>query len=534
MAKFSIRNITGGSVTLPQPYDVLLPAGRGVVVEDTEANILAYLGGPAQILGTLRIEAVSSGNPVTDLTDPVPDFQIAVMRRYARTTGNDDGNGSAADPYRSFQRLIRDAPEALAAGGRFIGNCKDLGTETLPLGYQFPEMPSPAYSYPLDSTIPYYFMANAVTIQAELQLVTSLPVADAKITVADAPVITDHPASKHTIVTVAARASWTPGLLKGKQFFRTIGGFVTTCTINDNSTTQLFLDNSLANVPALVAGEEFHIGEPSFFLEAPAGAIDGPHGFNTAAIQCNAATSINFQGVGFRSSDPFNTAFGVQNGNRVIFEACDIDGIFACNIANELGFYATRVRLGTDLEPSPMIAQRSFMDTWFFQYMVSPPIHTFINCSFDTCVTIANPVFVGSDPQHNWGFLNVLFRDSQGDAVRAQGGSIWYFENVLIKGALGRGIVPEVGNPYVELTNVQFDGNAGLDVDADDGAKVQVHDVVTGTSPAGGSMQSGALASRTWADFYANAPVGQEFDLVGMNAGALLATGTGTRIFQKA
>ena len=68
--KISIHNISGAPVTLPSPYRGLLPAGEQVIVADTEANVLANLGGAASVSGILRLSEVPDVQGSSDLPDP--------------------------------------------------------------------------------------------------------------------------------------------------------------------------------------------------------------------------------------------------------------------------------------------------------------------------------------------------------------------------------------------------------------------------------------------------------------------------------
>lgn len=97
MAKFSIRNITAGSVTLPFPYNVLLPPGKSVVVADTEANILANLGGPAAVLGVVRVEEVAESSIVTQLPVSADDVAAAFVYRPGATDADAPGGNVYTD-----------------------------------------------------------------------------------------------------------------------------------------------------------------------------------------------------------------------------------------------------------------------------------------------------------------------------------------------------------------------------------------------------------------------------------------------------
>jgi hypothetical protein len=64
MEKSSIRNITGGGITLPSPYSGTLPPGKGVIVEGDPDEVTTNLGGADSINGILQVSAAGATEPL--------------------------------------------------------------------------------------------------------------------------------------------------------------------------------------------------------------------------------------------------------------------------------------------------------------------------------------------------------------------------------------------------------------------------------------------------------------------------------------
>src|SRR5262249_5826251 len=67
---------------------------------------------------------------------------------FARQTGDDStGDGSSLNPYRTFQRAIRDVPPLISPGNQFDVDVTGLGLEVFPSGYQVPQIQSSSLMY---------------------------------------------------------------------------------------------------------------------------------------------------------------------------------------------------------------------------------------------------------------------------------------------------------------------------------------------------------------------------------------------------
>jgi hypothetical protein len=107
-------------------------------------------------------------------------------------------------------------------------------------------------------------------------------------------------------------------------------------------------------------------------------------------------------------------------------------------------------------------------------------------------------------------------------AIYAHGGGGYALNNVEIDGSSADAVFVD-GPLDVQLINVGGTGNGGIGVHATNGAQVRV-DATTTVTGAGGNVKSGSLVAAAYAAL-------QQYDLVGMNAGATAAHSTGSRIF---
>jgi hypothetical protein len=86
-----ITNISGAAISLPYPYYGVLGPGHGIVFADTEANIVANLGGAEVIDGLFKLTAVPGAgiNPIsTQQNPPVNVAQITGQLPISQTDGN--------------------------------------------------------------------------------------------------------------------------------------------------------------------------------------------------------------------------------------------------------------------------------------------------------------------------------------------------------------------------------------------------------------------------------------------------------------
>jgi hypothetical protein len=448
---------------------------------------------------------------------PVPVAEVVI---FARLTGNDvTGDGTIGNPYRTFFRAIQDVPNIILGGVHYVVDPTGIGVETLPRGYQFPVIASPAarFAYVQTPAFPYYFVNNGVTIRAAPQLLTGIPPADAVVSAGDGGVISTDPATSLATLTIAApRASWAANALRGRHVIRTAVGFQnSTCCIAGSDATHLFLCNTAARFNGgngalvLAAGEVLQIVEPSVTFQAPAPAVSA---LPTGAIQCSNVSSINFQGIHFKCSDnPAVVGLYVQNTPNPFFELCVIDGLVSASIAAQIALHSTTIRLRAACTSSSFTAFESvFLNAGLF---LDGPIMDLFDCALIGCAPVSNDSFIGNIPSPNFGIQNVSIDTSTGDGIRCVGNAAIFILNVTVTNSVGDGlhVVGNTNNAIV--TNLTGTGNGGSGVHIQDGGVVRVTDNATLISGVGGDMIVGTLPARTWADFRGNVPTFNQYDL---------------------
>lgn len=453
---------------------------------------------------------------------PTPPFDLTTTTIFARSYGSDShGNGSRHRPFRTFQRAIREPASIPAPGASFVIDITDI-TETLPPDYQLPVIQTSTIGAftSTPSPYPFYRFQSGVTIRALPRLTRLLSPADAVISATDSAVVTSDPVSNLVTLTIASpRASWGANALKGKQLIRTVQSATSnlaTCSIYGSDDTNLFLCNDAVSLNggngalALASGEVLQIVEPSATLIG-----SPPTGDNAWGISSWGINALVLQGIHF-VAPPVRYALALGNADIPAIELCVINGFLSVSTPNGLEIFGTTMTTSYDLEPVPGLLTRSLFTNFGLPesyFYIAAFLQTFVDTVFDnTCPTLTTGAFftpVGS----NWGLQNVLFQGSTGDAIHADYGH-WNLTNVSINNAAGNALVADTGPTAVTLTNVGGTGNAGFGLVVDDGAQVRVTDTVTDVGEDSGGMKVGGLSARSWADFNANTPVGNQYDLV--------------------
>jgi hypothetical protein len=482
-----------------------------------------------------------------------PPFDLTTTTIFVRPDGsNEHGNGSLRKPFRTFQHAIRQVPSIPAPGASFVIDTTGI-TETFPSDYQLPVIQTSTIgaSTGAPSPFPFYRFQSGVTIRAIPRLTLLLSPADAVISAADGAVVSSDPVSNLVTLTISSpRAGWGANALKGKQLIRTVQSptsNLASCSIYGSDTTHLFLCNDAVSLNGgngalvLAAGEVLQIVEPSAtFIGSP------PTGNNLWGISSWGINAPVFQGIHF-VAPPGLYAFALGNADIPAIELCVIDGFLSVSAPNGLEIFGTTMTTSYDLEPVPGLLTASlFMNFALPQsyFYIAAFLQTFVGTVFDdTCPTVTSGFFftpIGS----NWGFQNVLFQGSTGDAIHADYGH-WNLTNVAINNSAGIALLVDTGPADVTLTNVGGTGNAGFGLVVNDGSQVRVTDTVTNVGEDSGGMLVGGLPARLWADFYANTPVGNQYDLVtpfvlNVASGEFTPQGTdsagactGSRVFQR-
>jgi len=459
-----------------------------------------------------------------------PPFKKKTTTIFVRDHGsNENGDGSHSSPFRTLRFATRTVPSILDPGETVVFDVTGI-TETLPPDYEFPTILATTTGPSTPSPSPFFDTGSGVVITATPRLTTLLSAADATIGAGDLgplAVSSDPISGLVTLTLDTGRTAWGINALKGKQLVRSVKSGTsadTTCAIYGNDNQNLFLCNDAGSLngvsgppttpipppgPLVLApGEVLQIVEPSATL------IGSPPTVNFPAISCWNINAISFQGIHF-VAPVGGPALGVGNASTPSLEMCVVEGFYSINTPNGFFFTGTVFSLSYDLEPVPGLPTRSlFMNfnqpqSYFY---IADQLQTFNDVVFDdTCPTVTSGVFFVGVPS-NWGFGNVLFQGSIGDAIHVDSGQ-WNLVNVRIDGASGNGITVDTGPAYVALTNVgSVVPNGGAGISIQDGIQVTADVATTTTNPGAGNpltgpsgeIAIGSLGTQGWATLAAS------------------------------
>jgi hypothetical protein len=241
---------------------------------------------------------------------------------YARQTGNDTtGNGTLANPYRTFQRAIRDVPPLILPGNQFNVDVTNLGLEVFPPGYQLPQIQaSSLVNTWIDNPLGPFSFTTPLNIVATPQPVAAIPLADTLLPAGSYTVTADPDTGLGTVtLTGPARASWGTDGLKGKMIIGTAAQSFpqadVSCVIYTNTTSSI----SVANYASSMAGD-LQIVEPSATFQGeqinPGQSFTGQTFYQGGSIQAIGANAIAFQGIRFTNTDPTNIWAGAYGASK--------------------------------------------------------------------------------------------------------------------------------------------------------------------------------------------------------------------------
>lgn len=448
---------------------------------------------------------------------PYPPDTPVINTIYVRTTGSDaTGLGTLASPYRTFKRAIRDVPHVIPQGYRFVVNVTDLGAEEFPVGYQLPSIHGTVlgWSFGDPSTFPF-LGSGALTILATPKPFAAIPLADTTVAGSGITSIAGVGASQLATITVSTpRASWANDALKGAMLIGTAGsdaGAATSCVIYGSDATHIRVCNTVGAVQTSPQ-QDLHIVEPSATFNSAGANSDGA-GFEIVDVASILIQGIKFTITGGGGDGSASLAFG--KAVQPFIELCDVDSIGSLGCALQLGTFSSVLRSFLDIEASGWSPRRALV-LGAQTRMLAGGIQVVRQTVFDGCAAIGPGQFAtanGYFPQQGWEFLNCIFTGSTGDmAVFAVGGGAYSLDSVQIDEGAGDAI-RAMGPVSVVLNNVRGTGSLGFGVAAMDGAQVRVVDDVTDVTGDDGDMLVGTLPVRTWADWRANAPRGNQYDL---------------------
>ena len=512
--------------------------------------------GPSDAFGgvvTDQVNLLGDGTPGNILRlstfQKFAEVQHTIFVRPPSEGGNDANDGtSLLSPLATFEAALLRVPTLIPAGTRYKIDLTGLGVETLPVNFAMPIIQAAEVTPRFVAFSGNFIAEAALTIEAQPQLVASIPAGEAVITAADLFTRAPDPDTNLVTITVpGVRPSWAADALAGKQIIRTGGGgppmaetsSVIYASTDDNGSgnAEIRIANRLPFIvdAATLGTAEYQIVEPSATLEAPT----DPDNFDFAAIRCLNVSSIAWHGIRLRAvggNPDFAFGVSVSRADQPWFELCDLPHGLEARGA-ELQFAVFSTQIGNALgEPGDLIGEGGQ-----FSLRRSRVLNAFVglgtddvdifNSVFDGCTPLTGGGFVAGRPvvPQSWGIRNTLIENSQGDGIAAFGGR-WELTFVQVNDSTGHGIANERGLGYMVFTHVTGTGNGGVGVRVNDGARVQLAEglnrvpgpapipepanttTITGTAP-GSDMQVGSLDPRTWLDFYNTPPIHNEYDL---------------------
>jgi len=464
--------------------------------------------------------------PIRVNTDSAP-FVAQTVVVHASPLGSDEtGDGSAENPYATFQYAVTKVPTVVPAGTIYVIDITGI-TETLPDNYTLPPWKS-AFVYDAGDTT--WKVKAAVNIQATPELVPLSPPTDATVAAADIASTTVDPITKLIKVTIgAARASWGSNALKGKQILT--GNANDNCVIYESDTTHLYLTTTT------VPPTPFTIVQPSATLSAD---LDN----SEAVIQAYNCDSIAFNGIRIiGDSDSGVPGLSVGGNSMCIAQLCELGTPQIVTVNSE---YTRLVRSWVYGSPflasSGLYLNSCFMDTCTDAAFVASPASTSLDisaCVFDGCDPIEATLELNTESPLALGVFaisNTLIRNGDGDGVIFHG-SYGFITACDIYACAGNGVTCAQGSGFLNLgvgtgiVGSSGAANANYGIQVSDGIKVNVNAATIGaSSPLNGTSAQiavGALAPTDWATFGDGSNL---YDITAVDPVAG-ATGSGSRLY---
>lgn len=411
---------------------------------------------------------------------PSPKFQTPVIVKsiVARTVGSDEqGAGTLANPYRTFQRAIRDVPLYVPPGHRYIVDISGLGEEELPPGYTMPAIKA---AVSLDLNVPpeedFRFRRRAaVTIRADLQPFSAIPDRDTRILPSVVQSLTADPKSRIlTLVLSSPRPSWDNDALKGALFVASDPSGERDGVVASSTADTLVISVSDRNTGRMPTAP-FAIMEQSAQLSG-SNPEDGTTG---GALTINNVDSFAFIGVKFKNLDGVsNFCVALRSANSLYsFSYCDFATRFAlqggaqyrCIIENSY------IHGGADLEfngttPTFNACVLDGVTSWNVI-----PGGGYIAATDTIFQNFARPV----------GETRPLVAGNfESPTVAAGGGADIFMKFVLVRNGRSHGMAPK-GGGSIEFTHVRDSAGDAMRVDKTTGP-IQLSDVeLNGTAGSG-------------------------------------------------
>jgi hypothetical protein len=535
--------LTGSNELRPVSPDIVFIPSPDLIVETTVTELTLTNTGGSLLTGTVLVEYWHTiervfpdagenlpTRPIVVVSvegngePPIPPFVPASIVIYARPTGDDlTGRGTLAEPYKSFQRAIRDVPYTVPPGVFYAVDCTGLGTEVLPPDFDLPSWKASHIST-RDFVDPYFFIQTSVMLRAYPQPAAALTPAQRTI----AAGVLSHdpdtqsvafPLDKPGIITIQAvpDPGWTDNALVGLFAFGAVPKFEFGVIYANTSDTISISTNSAMTFPV-------QIMEPSATLHGTRTLFGSQNG----VVNANHTDSLGIAGfrivnVGVEPEGPVGM---YQQGGLVWYQSCDLpamgtdtpvryNGFRGCNLDNVWGIG------GETYLQSCRIANCGLGFDWMFR-SANQGLSAFSGTVFDNngTIKVAEGTAVNTNGQYTGGFLtlsNVLVRGAQGDGIYWPGGNA-ILVDTKIEGSQGNAFVGR-GGLLAQLDHVTGAGNTGVGVRSMDGAQIEMTATTTVTGAVDDQQVGNIIAGP-----YPAVPF-NIYDIAG-------ATATGARLFR--
>lgn len=480
-------------MTLPY-YGTLLGPGEQRIINEETITVIAHLGGAANILGVLTVTEVPPATP-HDVSAQAADVFTAegqgqlIRTIYARSTGSDaTGDGTLANPYRTFRRAMADVPMFLN-NSRIVVDITGIGTELL----------NPLYSMPP--------ISGSLTVTSDAAAANPLLVRLAALTVFAAPTVIDTITSGDVVSNTADPVTG----------FRTI---VTTKVIPASYKGKIVLGSGTAqsgpilsvsggNTIELAANMTFplSITDPSAELKGADPSVSRGNAVQVSQVNARvkfAGMRLSTRGVG--SFEQAVVAFG--GGGLLDIEGCVCEGVSLSNIgAIQLarsyfvgsGGAATR-SLDVSLVPGCSITN-SLIEDFGAGFTISQTYLLMIQSASNVRLRSGGSGEEVTHVSFDVDLAEFRLAGGAGPALSPKRGMKGRIRKTRVKDASGDGIA--IDTSAFKLETVDGFGNSGVGVRATNGTQAQISGMtITGT---GGDFVVGSNPAGTWAGFPTNA-----------------------------
>jgi hypothetical protein len=429
---------------------------------------------------------------------------------YARLTGNDTtGDGSLANPYRTFFRALADVPVFLS-GVRYVIDISGLGNTVVPAdGYALPPfISSDNFVYNFAAEYPLYFVEFPLNINAT-------PTTLATITAGQ--IVSQIPDPETGMPTLKTTGGFVPNAYKGKQIVG--AGFFEVGVIASNTAT----DFEICTSGTFTA--------PITIVEPSASFSGGTPGSYQGMFKVNIDCPLSINGIHFSTPGGLgDVGFEFDGHARLEGFLNRITG--ADWSGGPEAFFQT---FGMVFDGEEWVASGSAGQTWYSYFEGVTDYRVYgdgagagmyhSQCIFHQCQSIGPQGNDGHTGGGSWGLSFSKVRQSLSIGVLVQIASgkhrIW---SSIIENCAGDGI-SIIGQAYVTFIGGSGVGNGGVGIRAIDGAQVLI-DASTSVTGAGGDMKIGGLPVRTYVNFRTIAPIKNEADFF------VPATSDGSRLHQ--